>query len=213
MNKRITIIISILAILTFTVNAQIRRGDCKPKYQSKFYVTPYVGVGGGSYSYDNNKTVIGADSTIYPSSKGGMFTPVAGLHLVYNIGKVNVGGGAEWAGMYGTTKTDINTGKQSAYFYKFYTRVEYAFYSDSFSDIGMHLHGGVSFPNNVMGVNNDLGTFVLGGLYYNFIVNSQSAFLFSVDYEYSMFNSIIGNSVSNHVFKPIKLSVGYRIWF
>lgn len=213
MNKRFFITTILLVILSLAVNAQLRYGSCASKSQSKLYVTPYVGVGGGSYSYDLNKTLIGADSTIFPTEKGGMFTPVAGVHLVYNIGKINIGGGVEWAGMYGTTKTDISSVKQSAYFYKFYARVEYAFYSDSFSDIGIHLHGGVSFPKNIIGANSDLGTFVLGGLYYNFVINSQSAFLISADYEYSMFNSIIGNSVSNHILKPIKLSVGYRFWF
>ncbi len=215
MNKRFFIITTILVAFSFVATAQLRHGSCNSKSQSKFYITPYVGVGGGAYSYELNKTVIGPapDSTVYENSEGGMFTPVVGLHLVYNIGKVNIGGGAEWAGMYGTTKTDINSVKHSAYFYKFYARVEYAFYSDSFSDIGMHLHGGISFPKKIVGVSNDLGTFVLGGLYYNLILNSQSSFIFSVDYEYSMFNSTIGNSVSNHTLKPIKVSAGYRFWF
>ncbi len=214
MNKRYFILTIILLILSITANAQLRHGSCNSKSQSKLYITPYVGFGGGQYSYDLNKTLIGPgpDSTVFSTSEGGMLTPVAGLHIVYNIGKVNIGGGAEWEGMFGTTKTDINSVKHSSYFYKFYARVEYAFYSDAFSDIGMHLHGGVSFPNNVVGNTNDLGTFALGGLYYNLVLNSKSAFLFSVDYEYSIFNSTIGSSISKHTLTPIKFNIGYRFW-
>jgi hypothetical protein len=58
-----------------------------------------------------------------------------------------------------------------------------------------------------------LGGFFLGGIFYNLIIDSKSALFIAADYEYTMFTSTIGGSISNHKLKPIKLSAGYRFWF
>ena len=58
MNNRFAIITLILIMISFVANAQLRYGSCASKSQSKFYITPYIGIGGGSYSYDLNNTLI-----------------------------------------------------------------------------------------------------------------------------------------------------------
>ena len=202
-------------VFALTSNAQMRYGSCKSKSQSRFYITPYIGAGGGSYSYELNKTVVGPapDSLVYDNSKGVLFTPVVGLNLMYSVGRANIGGGLEWQGGYGSTSTDVSSRDHNIYFYKFYGRFEYAFYSDSFSDFGIDFQGGLSFPNNIIETSNDMGMFLSAGLFYNILINSSSSFMIGADYEYSAFTSTIGNSVSNHKFQPIKLTLGYRFWF
>ena len=211
---KVFLIIAIFAI-SLQINAQFRHGSCKSKSQSRLYVTPYIGMGIGSYSFDLNGTAVGPapDSTNYEEAKGSMFTPVIGVNLMYSIGSANIGGGVEWQGLYGTASTDIGSYKQDVFLYKFYAKFEYALYSDPFNDFGFHLQAGLLFPNNVVGHSANMGGFGGGGLFYNLILNSKSSLLFSADYEFVMFTSTIGNSVSNHTFNPIKLSVGYRFWF
>ena len=208
------LVLLVISFISFSVNAQLRHNSCG-KSLSKFYVTPYIGIGMGSYSYDLNNTVIGPapDSVNYPTAEGNMTTPIFGINFMYNVGRANIGGGLEWEGMYGKTTTEISEVKQSAYFYKFYGKLEYAFYSDSFSDIGMHLQAGIMFPNKTIGDSKELGMFVLGGFYYNLIIDSRSSLFIAADYEYSMFTTSINTKVSNHTLKPIKISIGYRFWF
>jgi len=209
------LIILLTTFFALQLNAQLRHGSCSSKSQSKFYITPYIGIGGGSYSYDLNNTVIGPgpDSTVYNTSKGGVTTPVVGFNLMYSIGKANIGGGFEWQGVNGSTSTEINAVKHSAYLYKFYGRLEFALYSDPFNDVGVFFQGGLSFPKKFVGESNDLGMFVAGGIFYNYIINSTSSIFITVDYEYSAFTSNIAKAVSNHRLLPIKLTVGYRFWF
>ncbi|MCK5846737.1 MAG: hypothetical protein KAG84_04805 [Bacteroidales bacterium] len=210
-------VLLLLAILLTSIvsHAQLRHGSCRSASQSRFYITPYIGAGGGTYSYDLNNTVVGVtpDSINYPTSKGTAFTPVLGLNLMYKVGRANIGGGFEWQGLYGTTSTDISDYKHSAYFYKFFGRLEYAIYTDPFSDFGIQLQAGLSFPNGTTGQTGDMGGFIAAGLFYSLIINSKSAIVFSADYEYAAFATKIGNSVSNHKFTPIKLAIGYRFWF
>lgn len=215
MRKCILLLLIPMLSVSLLSQAQLRHGSCASSSQSRFYITPYIAAGVGMYSYDLNKTTIGPapDSINYPSSKGMLFTPGIGLNLMYKIGKSNIGGGAEWQGMYGNTVTDISSYNQEVFFYKFYGRFEYAIYTDPFSDFGIYLQGGISFPNNIVGENGDLGMFIGGGLFYNIILNSTSAIICSLDYEYATFTSTIGGSISHHKFTPIKLALGYRFWF
>ncbi|OYT12113.1 MAG: hypothetical protein B6I18_01875 [Bacteroidetes bacterium 4572_112] len=209
------IILAVLMVIAIQSNAQTRYGSCKSKSQSRLYITPYIGAGGGLYSYDLNKTVVGPapDSLVYDNSKGVLYTPVVGLNIMYSIGNANIGGGLEWQGAYGSTSTDVSSQDHNIYFYKFYGRFEYALYTDAFSDFGFNFQGGLSFPNNIVGTSNDMGMFLSAGLFYNLIINSTSSIIIGADYEYSAFTSTIGNRVSNHIYQPIKLTIGYRFWF
>jgi len=214
MLKPILFIIAITFFFTNNIYSQsYRQGSCGSNSYSRLYITPYIGIGGGSYSYDLNKTVMDTDSNYFDQEKGNVFTPAFGINFLYKIGKSNLGGGAEIQGINGTTQNELFDTKQSAYLFKFYGRYEHDLYSDSFNDFGFAIEGGLLFPNKVAGDYPKMGGYGKVGLYYNYIINSTSAIFVGLDYSYSVFNTEIGKSISNHSLGDVKLTIGYRFWF
>jgi hypothetical protein len=210
-------ILFLLAVITASYSNLIaqsyRQGSCGNKSNSRLYITPYIAIGGGSYNYNLNNTVMDIDSNYYNTENGSIFTPVIGINILYKISKANLGGGAEVQGLYGTTENGLTKTKQSAYLFKFYGRYEYDLYSDSFNDFGFALEGGLLFPNKVAGDYPSMGAYGKIGLYYNYIFNSTSALFIGLDYSYSAFNTEIGKAVSKHTVGDTKLTIGYRFWF
>lgn len=210
----LVIIIILLPIFSFSQgNNRTRQASCASGSVSRLYITPYIGAGGANYIYDLNSTVMDADSVFYNEESGKLFTPIAGINLMYSVGRGNLGGGLEWQGFVGKTDNGLFETKQNMYLYKFYGRYEYKFYYDAFSDFGMFIEAGLHFPNNVHGDAPSMGPYFKAGLFYNMIINSTSSLLIGVDYQYTSFTSQIGGSVSNHVIQDMKISVGYRFWF
>jgi hypothetical protein len=195
------------------LNNRTRQASCQSGSRSRLYITPYIGAGGSSYSYKLNNTVMDADSNFYNDEGGRLFSPIVGINLMYNIGKSNLGGGFEWQGMYGKTNNGLFETSRNIYFYKFYGRYEYAIYKDSFFDFGLYLEGGLLFPKNVEGDAVSMGGFGKAGIFYNIIINSTSSLFIGLDYQYLSFNSTIGQPISTHVSKDLKLNIGYRFWF
>ncbi|RLD46241.1 MAG: hypothetical protein DRI86_03690 [Bacteroidetes bacterium] len=209
-----TILFLFVLFLSITSSAQsYRQGSCGNNSSSHLYITPYIGVGGGTYSYNLNNTVMDTDSVFYNNENGSVFTPIVGINFMYKIGKTNLGGGGEVQGVYGNTQNGLTKTKQSAYIFKFYGRFEYDLYSDAFNDFGFALEGGLLFPNNVIGLYPSMGAYGKVGLYYDYIISSTSALFIGLDYSYLTYNTEIGKAVSNHSIGDIKLTIGYRFWF
>ena len=208
------LLFSLFVIASNNLFAQnYRQGSCGTNSYSRLYITPYISLGGGSYSYLLNNTVMGTDSVFYNNEKGGVFTPSLGVNILYNIGKANLGGGAEFQGIYGTTNNGLYDTKQSAYLLKFYGRLEYRIYHDAFNDFGLGFEGGLLFPKNVVGSYPSMGAYGKVGIFYNYIINSTSSLYLGLDYSYSSFTTEIGSGISNHTLGDIKLTIGYRFWF
>lgn len=215
MNKLIVILLLFVfnTDIIAQTNNRTRQASCRTASRSKLYITPYIGAGGSSYTYNLNNTVMDLDSNFYNEESGKLFSPLAGINLLYNIGKSNLGGGVEIQGMFGKTNNGLIETSRSIYFYKFYGRYEYAIYKDSFFDFGLYLEGGVLFPNKVEGEAPTMGGFGKAGIFYNIIINSTSSLFIGMDYQYSGFNSTIGQAISKHTSKGLKLNIGYRFWF
>lgn len=213
MNK--LIILLVLTILSSDIFAQrsIRQGSCGAASSSRLYITPYFGGGGSTYKYNLNNSVMDADSNYYKEETGKLFSPLAGINILYNVGKSNIGGGIEVQGLLGKTNNGLFETSRSIYFYKFYGRYEYAIYKDSFFDFGIYVEGGLLFPKKIQGDMPTMGSFGKIGIFYNLIINSNSSLLIGVDYQYSKFNSTIGQAISNHTANGVKLNIGYRFWF
>lgn len=214
-NIRTFVLIGLFLIPLFgmTQNNRTRQASCAGGKASKFYITPYIGLGGASYSFELNSTVMDADSNIYDLEEGRMLTPIAGINFMYSLGRSNLGGGAEWQSFIGETDNGFTQTSRTIYLPKFFGRYEFAFYSDSFSDFGAYLEGGLVFPKNTQGESVDMGSFFKIGLFYNLIINHTSSLFVGLDYQYSSFTSVIGNEISNHYTRDIKISIGYRFWF
>ncbi len=215
MNKLIIILIAVLIGKSnfAQINNRTRQGSCRDASRSRLYITPYFGAGGSAYKYNLNNTVMDIDSNFYNEEAGKLFSPFAGINLMYSIGRANLGGGVEWQGMYGKTNNGLFETNRNIYYYKFYGRYEYAIYRDSFFDFGIYLEGGVIFPKNVAGSSISMGGYGKAGVFYNIIINSTSSIFLGLDYQYLSFNSTIGQAISTHTAKGVKLDIGYRIWF
>lgn len=213
-NKLVVLVaILVIPLLGISQSNRTRQASCASGSTSRFYITPYIGAGGSSYTYSLNNTVYDTDSNVYNNESGSLFTAIAGINLMYNIGRGNLGGGAEFQNFSGKTNNGLFETDHNMYFYKFFGRYEYKIYYDSFSDFGIFLEGGLLFPNQVHGDSPSMGPFFKGGLFYNLIINSTSSLLIGVDYQYASFTTQIGGAESNHKITDIKLSVGYRFWF
>jgi hypothetical protein len=212
-NIKVLLILFVLGFSFFSKAQSYRIGSCGNNSSSHLYITPYIGLGGGAYSYELNNTVMDADSVFYNKEKGGVFTPIVGINFMYKIGKGNLGGGTEFQGLYGETDNGLTSTKENAYLLKFYGRYEYAIYNDAFNDFGIHLEGGLLFPYGVIGEYASMGAYGKVGIFYNYIIGSTSSLFIGLDYSYSMFRTQIGNADSNHNLGNIELTVGYRFWF
>jgi len=214
MNKiKILLLIIIIGFSLQSTAQTYRQGSCGGNSSSNFYITPYIGIGGGSYSYNLNNTVMDIDSTYYNNEKGSVFSPIAGINFMYKIGRGNLGGGAEYHGLFGETGNGLTTTKQSTFLLKFYGRFEYIIYTDAFNDFGVFFEGGLLFPNNAIGEYANMGANGKGGIFYNYIIGSTSSLYIGLNYEYAMFTTEIGSAVSNHKINNIELTIGYRFWF
>ncbi len=207
------LLIIVLGTLSKVSAQNYRQGSCGNNSYSHLYITPYIGLGGGQYSYNLNNTVMDTDSIFYNQEKGGMFTPLVGINFMYKVGKGNLGGGTEIQGAMGVTNNELFSTKQNIYLFKFYGRYEYALYTDAFNDFGIHIEGGLLFPRNVFGNSPTMGAYGKTGFFYNYIISSTSSLFLSLDYSYSTFNSEIGGGLSRHKLENLEINIGYRFWF
>ncbi len=214
---KILISISLLLLSTISmaqINNRTRVGSCASYgKRSRLYITPYIGGGGAFYKYNLNNTVMSPDSLFFKEEQGRLYSPLAGINLMYNLGKTNLGGGAEIQNLSGNTNNGLTETKRNILFYKFYGRLEYAFYKDAFFDFGINLDGGFFFPQNIPGKSAQMGVYAKAGIFYNIIINSTSSIFINLNYQYTNSTSQIGQAVSTHISHGIVLSAGYRFWF
>ncbi len=194
---------------------QTRQVSCANQTSSaNWYIMPYAGAGMGWYTYDQNGTITDSKGHSYEEAKSNnMITYYAGIQALYRFSAINLGLGGEWQGFNGNINTGLATNDVALNYFKLYGRIEAPLYSDSFNDFGIYANVGGLIPVNAIGNNPSVGMFIDLGLYYNLILNKSSSFFFGLGYQQANFNTTIGQAISKHNQKDLRLSFGYRFWF
>jgi len=215
MRKNIILFVLLGLSISINVSAQrTRQASCSNQESARWYFMPYVGVGAAWYSYNLNGTVIDPQGKSYETEKSGtMLSYDAGLMFLHRFDVFNLGIGLEWQGFNGTSSNGFTESKVNLYYYKAYGRLEMPIYSTSFNDFGAYANIGAILPQNAAGDNPSVGLFIDLGLYYNLIINKSSSFFFGLGFQEASFNTSIGQAVSKHRQRDLKLNLGYRIWF
>jgi len=192
-----------------------RQVACKNQTSSAhWYIMPYIGSGMSWYSYDQNGTVNDSKGHSYEEAKSNtMLTYYGGIQALYRFSAINLGLGGEWQGFNGNINTGLATNDVTLNYFKLYGRIEAPIYSDSFNDFGVYANLGGLIPINAVGDKPSVGLFIDLGLYYNLILNKSSSFFFGLGYQQANFNTAIGQAISKHNQKDLRLTFGYRFWF
>ena len=191
-----------------------RQASCANQSSAHWYITPYGGIGAAWYSYELNGTIINPDGkTIEKAETNTLMTVFFGVQSLYRFSAINLGIGGEWEGFSGKVNNGISKFDLNLYYFKIYGRIEAPLYSDSFNDFGAYANIGAVIPNRAFGEQASPGGFIDLGIYYNLILNQSSSFLFGLGYQQAGFHTTIGQSVSKHTQKDLRLSLAYRFWF
>ena len=198
----------VIIILCIDLNAQ----SCRGSSPSKFYFTPYLGIGNDNYKLSIDNAIINGENAVYLTENTNVFNSFAGLNFMFNVGNANIGFGGEYQNYNGRIDFLDFDDNINLYSYRLYLRSEILLYRDAFNDIGIFFEGGTNINNEYIGKNSSLGPNANFGMYYNLVINSVSSLMFNVHYNYTSFNTKYLDGDMNHLLKGFRFSLGYRMW-
>lgn len=192
MRIRILFLVSTLLLSTLWAGAQITRiGSCKAndKYDHN-YLTPYVF--GGKIYYD-----------IPTSPKSSEWTYGGGLTWLYNFSPLRLGAGVRYQFL-----SQTFFGQDVV---KPYLAMEWPLSFGDFMDFGLYANLGPSLP--LGDGDNKTGLFAEGGVFFNFVITSNSGIFLGADYGYNQFEGDFGMADNTIHYREAKILLGYRFWF